>query len=104
MFDALSGIFCFVTASVSFLYGTRIAWVCGKKCDFKADPESRMHLIVESLPSAALVYFFGFLLIFGYVINGFLTILICSLMSAVLLAGFVVSMAMPQLKRKPGNK
>jgi len=37
-------------------------------------------------------------------INGFLPILICSLMSALLLAGFVVSMAMPQLKRKPGNK
>lgn len=104
MFEALRGIACFVTVTVSLLYGTRIAWICGKKCNFKEKPENRKQVIFESIPTAAIVYFFGFLIIFSFFINGFLTILISSLTSAILLSGFVVSMAMPELKRKPQTK
>jgi hypothetical protein len=104
MFDALKGLFCFVTVSVSFIYGTRIAWVCGKKCNFKEKPEDKIHTIFESIPAAALVYFFGFLIIFSLFINGVLTIIVSSLTSSILLSGFVVSMAMPELKRKPFKK
>ncbi len=104
MFDALSGIACFVTATVSLLYGTRIAWVCGKKCNFKEKPEDKIHAIFESIPTATAVYFFGFLIIFSLCINGLLTIVVSSLTSAILLSGFVVSMAMPELKRKPSNR
>lgn len=101
MFEALGGIACFVTVFVSLLYGTRIAWVCGKKCNFREDPEDKKQAISESLPAATLIYFFGFLIIFSFCINGFVTIVVCSLTSAILLAGFVVSMTMPELKRKP---
>ena len=38
MIEILCGLISFVTATVSFLYGTRIAWVSGKKCNFKRKP------------------------------------------------------------------
>lgn len=104
MFEALRGIACFVTVFVSLLYGTRIAWICGKKCNFKEKPENKKQAIFESVPAAAIIYFFGFLIVFSIFINGFLTILVSSLTSAILLSGFVVSMAMPELKRKTPAK
>jgi len=104
MFEALRGIACFVTVTVSLIYGTRIAWVCGKKCDFKEKPENKKHALFESVPAAAVVYTFGFLIVFSLFLDGFLTILTSSLTSAILLSGFVVSMAMPELKRKPALK
>jgi amino acid transporter len=104
MFEALSGIACFVTGSVSFLYGTRIAWVCGKKCNFKENPENKRQALFESIPTAALVYSFGFMIIFSLCISGFLTILVSSLTSAILLSNLVVSMAMPELRRKPPTR
>lgn len=104
MFEALRGITCFVTVSVSLLYGTRIAWICGKRCSFKEKPANRKQAIFESVPAAVIVYSFGFLIIFSVCINGFLTILVSSLTSAILLSGFVVSMAMPELKRRPPIK
>ena len=104
MFDIMSGMFCFVTSFVSLIYGTRIAWIAGKKCNFKEDPQNKIHIILESIPAATAVYFFGFVIVFACLINGILTIVVSSLSSAILLAGFVVSMAMPELKRKPNNK
>ena len=104
MFDIMSGMFCLVTASVSLIYGTRIAWMSGKKCDFKEDPHNKIHIVLESIPAATAVYFFGFIILFACLMDGPLTIFVSSLTSAILLAGFVVSMAMPELKRKPNNK
>jgi len=103
MFEALSGIFSFVTVAVSLMYGTRIAWVCGKKCTFNQKPEDRMHAITESFPAAAVVYFFGFVIIFSHMINGMLPIVVSAATSAILLSGLVVSIAMPELKRKPSD-
>jgi hypothetical protein len=101
MFNALSGMFCFVTATVSFLYGTRIAWVCGKRCHFKEEPVNKKRFLSESIPAAAAVYFFGFVIVFSLFFDGFLIVCIPSLTSAILLAHLVVTMAMPELKRKP---
>ncbi|MGK2907656.1 MAG: hypothetical protein ACSLFH_15135 [Desulfuromonadales bacterium] len=101
MFEALIGIFGFVTATVSFLYGTRIAWVCGKKCHFKEDPENKKLLLSESLPSASAVYFFGFVIVFSLFFDGFLTVFVSSLTSAILLSHMIVTMAMPEMRRKP---
>ena len=104
MFEALSEIFCFVTASVSLIYGTRIAWVCGKKCNFKVEPADKKLILSESIPSATAIYFFGFAIVFSYLINGFVTIFILSITSAILLAHMVVTMAMPELKSKRSDK
>lgn len=101
MFHALSGIACFVTVTVSFLYGTRICWVSGKKCHFREEPDSKKKVLNGNLPAAIAVYSFGFLVIFSTLTNGFLTIVVSSLTSAILLANLVISMAMPELKRKP---
>jgi hypothetical protein len=104
MFEALQGIFCFVTAAVSLIYGTRIAWMCGKRCNFKADPKDKKLLLFESIPSATAVYFFGFVVVFSYFMNGFLTVFLFSITSAIILAHMVVTMAMPELKRKSSSK
>jgi ABC-type transport system involved in cytochrome c biogenesis permease subunit len=104
MFEALRGMACFVTIAVSLIYGTRVAWVCGKSCNFKEDPADKKQNLYESLPAAALIYFFGFLVFFNLNISGFVTILATSLTSAILLSGTVVTMAMPELKRRPTSK
>jgi hypothetical protein len=99
--DMLIGLICFVTITVSFLYGTRIAWGCGKFCIFKEEPEVKKKTLREKLPVATGLYLFGFLIVFSYLLDGFVTIYICSLTSAILLSHLVVSMSIPELKRKP---
>ena len=104
MVDLLGGMFCFVTISASLIYGTRIAWVCGKKCNFKEAPENKIHSISQCIPAAALVYLFGFLIFFSCLTDGILKIIILALTSSILLTVFVVSMAMPELKRNRNGK
>jgi hypothetical protein len=99
MFEALKDIACFVTAFVSFLYGTRVAWVSGKKCQFSERPEDKTQSLRNSIPVATIIYFFGFLIVFSSVFSGFLTWIVFSLTSAIILASLVVSTAMPELKR-----
>lgn len=101
MFDAVSGMFCFVTAAVSFLYGTRICWSCGKNCNFEVNPAKKKQLLKENMPGGFVVYSFGFLVVFSNILDGAITIAVISFTSAFLLSHFVVSMAMPALKRKP---
>ena len=104
MTDALSGMICFVIIAISLIYGTRIAWACGKNCKLTEEPENKKQAIFDSIPAATLIYFFGFLIIFNLFLSGFITIFLVSLTSAILLSVFVVSMAMPELKRKPNTK
>ena len=101
MFHMLSAMFCFVTVTVSFLYGTRICWVCGKKCSFDVEPAEKTQILKANIPGGFIVYFFGFIVAFSMLLNGALTIVITSLISALLLSHFVVSMAMPALRRNP---
>lgn len=103
MFHMLSAMFCFVTATVSFLYGTRICWVCGKKCNFDLPPAEKIKTLKANLPGAFIVYSFGFVVVFSTILDGAPTILITSLVSALLLSHFVISMAMPAFKRNPSN-
>ncbi len=103
MFDLVSKMFCFVTATVSFLYGTRILWACGKKCNFVVAPAEKKQSLKATIPGGFVVYFFGFLIVFNEVLSGTLTIVTTSLVSALLLSHFVVSMAMPELKRNPSS-
>jgi len=103
MFDMVSEMFCFVTVTVSFLYGTRIFWICGKKCNFEVAPAEKKQSLKATMPGGFAVYFFGFLVVFSEVLNGTLAIVITSLISALLLSHFVISMAMPELKRNPSS-
>jgi hypothetical protein len=101
MFDMVSEMFCFVTATVSFLYGTRICWICGKKCNFGVAPAEKKQSLKATIPGGFVIYFFGFLVVLNEGLSGTLTIFITSLISALLLSHFVISMAMPELKRNP---
>ena len=103
MFDMVSGMFFFVTAMVSFLYGTRICWVCGKECNFNVTPAEKKRILKSNIPGGFTVYLIGFFIVFSTVLNGALTIVITSLISAFLLSHFVISMAMPALKRNPSS-
>jgi len=103
MFNMLSAMFCFVTATVSFLYGTRICWVCGKKCNFDLAPAEKIKTLKANFPGAFIIYSFGFVIAFNTILDGAFTILITSLISALLLSHFVISMAMPAFKRDPSN-
>jgi len=103
MFDMVSGMFCFVTATVSFLYGTRICWVCGKRCSFVVAPAEKKQSLKATIPRGVVVYSFGFIVVFSAVLNGVLTVVITSLITALLISHFVVSMAMPALKKNPSS-
>ena len=103
MFDMVSGIFCFVTATVSFLYGTRICWVCGKNCNFEVEPAEKKQILKTNMPCGFAVYAFGFFVVFGALSDEIFTIVISSLTSALILSHFVISMAMPALKYNRAN-
>ena len=103
MFDMLSGMFCFVTATVSFLYGTRICWMCGKKCNPAVSPVEKKQILKANMPGGFTVYFFGFVVFFSNALNGQFTIFILSMTSALVLSHLVISMAMPELKRNPSS-
>ena len=101
--DMLVGLICFVTGTVSFLYGTRICWACGISCHSKEDPHTKKQTLRGALPTATALYLFGFMLVFSFFVDGFVTIYVLSLTSSILLSHFVVSMSMPELKRKPAT-
>lgn len=103
MFEALTDIACFVTGFVSFLYGTRVAWICGKKCQIREATENKAQLLFKSMPAATLIYFVGFLMVFSYLFSGFITWVVFSATSATILSTVVLSMAIPELKRMPAN-
>ena len=48
-----------------------------------------------------MIFFFGFLIAFSHCFDAFLAKLVFSVTSAVLLSNLVVSMPMPELRRKP---
>ena len=103
MTNAFSGMICFVIIAISLLYGTRIAWACGKNCKLTEAAENKKQAIFNSIPAATLVYFLGFLIVFNLFLSGFSTVFLSSLTSALLLAVFVVSMTMPELRRTPNT-
>lgn len=106
MIIALTDIMLFVTAFVSFLYGTRIAWSCGKSCNSRHTPEERTRKIKEFLPITMLLYFFGFAISANYLYRlvlggkpeefGVLGIIFMSLVNAFLVASAVSWLAMPK--------
>lgn len=101
MFDMVSGMFCFITMAISFLYGTRVCWVCGKDCSFDVDPVEKKLILKQRIPAGFAIYSFGFFVLFSFMTDGVLTIMVSSFTSALILSHFVVSMSMPALKRNP---
>jgi len=101
MLDALVNLVCLITIFTCLHLGSRIAWSCGNQCKFSKSPETKRQAILKSIPAATTIYSFGFFIAFNYYIEGLLPRVVISLTSATILAILVVSMAMPELKRKP---
>ena len=101
MIDMIGKLFCLVTITFCVLYATRICWVCGKKCTFDTDPVEKKNLLKATMPPAVVIYSFGFFIIFTCMIDGPMTITSMAITSALLISHFVVSMAMPTLRRPP---
>ena len=101
MVHILNGMFCFITTTVSLLYGTRICWICGKDCNFEIDPAEKKQILKTRMPVGFAIYAFGFFVLFSLALDGALNVTLISLTSAFLLSHFVVSMAMPSFKRRP---
>ena len=106
MVIALTDMILFVTAFVSFLYGTRIAWHCGKNCNSRKTPEERKEKIKEYFPPSTLFFFFGFAITSDYLyklilgsqpenLGGF-AILSMSLINAFLASSAIAWLAMPK--------
>jgi hypothetical protein len=109
MIIALTDIILFVTAFVSFLYGTRIAVSCGSSCNSRKTPEERIAKIKEFMPGATFLYFFGFAITSNYFYAvifggqpeelGSLAIISMSLVNGFLAASAVAWLAMPKRRR-----
>ena len=101
MYDMLAGLICFVTMSVSLIFGTRITWHYGKKCQFWETVEDRKHILRGIFPVAVLIYSLGFISLFSLLFEGFGTILLYAFISAVVLTVMMFSIAMPEMTRRP---
>jgi hypothetical protein len=101
MIDALLDIVGFVTGAVSFIYGTRVAWLCGRKCLFSESLENKIGMLVRNIPAATAIYLLGFLVLYGPLLENYLTWLVAAITSSIVLATVIVSMAMPELRRLP---
>jgi hypothetical protein len=98
MIEIWIGVISFVTGFVSFVYGTRLCWECGRICHFGEKPEIKKKSLRSYLPAATAFFLFGFMLIFGKYTDTFLSRYVCSLTSAILLSHVLVSMFIPNLK------
>ena len=91
----------FCNGSSKFLVWNKNLLGLWKKCDFEVDPAEKKQILKANMPGGFAVYSFGFFVVFSAVLDGPITIALTSFTSALLLSHFVVSMAMPALKRNP---
>jgi hypothetical protein len=101
MIEIWIGVISFVTGFVGFVYGTRICWECAQNCHFREEPQNRKNSLKVYLPIATALYLYGFILIFGYFVDGFIPKYVYSLTSAILLSHYLILLFMPDLKRQP---
>ena len=103
MLEGLIHIICFLTITVSIICGTVICFISGKRCTFDQPTAKRKQRLGFSLPAAVAFYSCGFMVFFNHFYGTYWKFTVFSLTSAILLAVFVTSMAMPKLKRNPSN-
>jgi len=103
MYEMLAGLICFVTMSVSLIFGTRITWHYGRKCQFRELAGDRKQILRGIFPVAVLIYSLGFISLFSLIFDGFGTILLYAFTSAVVLTAMVFSIAMPEMTRRPAH-
>ena len=90
MIEALTEIVCFVTVSVSFIYGTLLGLFSGEKFYYKRKYRVDSQLLRTSYPLCLAMFCFGFVIIYSHFFKDKETIFITALASALVLAQIVV--------------
>jgi len=90
MIDVLGEIVCFVTASVSFIYGTLLGLFSGEKFYYKRKHKVDSRILRASYPLCLVMFCLGFTIIYRHYFEDHLTIFIAAFASALVLAQMVV--------------
>ncbi len=90
MIEILGEIVCFVTVSVSFVYGTLLGLFSGEKFYYKRKHKIDSQILRGSYPLCLAIFCFGFVIIYSHFFKDNVTILIAALASALVLAQIVV--------------
>jgi ABC-type dipeptide/oligopeptide/nickel transport system permease subunit len=90
MIEVLGEIVCFVTVSVSFVYGTLLGLFSGEKFYYKRKHKIDSQILRGSYPLCLAIFCFGFVIIYSHFFKDNVTILIAALASALVLAQIVV--------------
>lgn len=88
--EALGKIVCFVTVTISFIYGTLLGLFSGKKFYYKRKYRVDSRILRASYPLCLLMFCFGFVIIYSYFFVDRLTLFIAAFASALVLAQMVV--------------
>jgi len=90
MIDALAEIVCFVTVTVSFIYGTLLGLFSGEKFYYKRKYRVDSRILRASYPLCLAIFCFGFVIIYRHFLKDHVTILTAALASALVLSQIVV--------------
>jgi ABC-type dipeptide/oligopeptide/nickel transport system permease subunit len=90
MIEVLGEIVCFVTVSVSFVYGTLLGLFSGEKFYYKRKHKIDSQILRGSYPLCLAIFCFGFVIIYSHFFKDNVTILIVALASSLFLAQIVV--------------
>lgn len=88
--EALGEIICFVTVTVSFIYGTLLGLFSGEKFYYKRRYRVDSRILRASYPLCLLMFTFGFVILYSHIFNDHVTILSAALASALVVAQMVV--------------
>ena len=103
MVDALGEIVCFVTASVSFVYGTLLGLFSGEKFYYKRKHGIDKRILRGSYPLCLAMYTFGFVITYRHFFNENITLVIAAFSSALVLAQFVVFYSVTRANNRKGR-
>jgi ABC-type dipeptide/oligopeptide/nickel transport system permease subunit len=90
MIEALGEIVCFVTVSVSFIYGTLLGLFSGEKFYYKRKHRVDSRILRGSYPLCLAIFCFGFVIIYSHFFKDHVTVFIAALASALVLSQIVV--------------
>ena len=100
MIEGLGEIVCFVTVSVSFIYGTLLGIFSGEKLYYKRKHKIDSQILRWSYPLCITVFCFGFVIIYIHFFKNHVTTFIASLSSALVAAQIVVFYSVTKTKTR----
>jgi ABC-type dipeptide/oligopeptide/nickel transport system permease subunit len=90
MIEVLGKVVCFVTVSVSFIYGTLLGLFSGEKFYYKRKYKIDSQILRGSYPLCLAMFCFGFVILYSHFFEDHVTIFIAAFASALVLSQIVV--------------